>query len=298
MQLGTVIAGVAVARALAAETSRPMPSRPLGGRFQRRGGLQCAGVRRCAAAGTLRGESMARAAPPGSGMAAILGWASARRQRSWRGQCRDSAISCQRQRAQRDRRVGREAALERALAAAHAAGGRAAAGGRHSLALCADGEVSLRLRKVLRASASRRPRCRISATIAPASRATPRKSPTTSPQRVAHRALARRDDTPLRARLPDLLRNPAREGAQHLVRDVVRGSAGRGTRARAARERRRGGARFRPAAISRRASRAARRQRAPPTPRDAGSRPRHRRASSLEYDGREDRQRAEHQNAM
>jgi malonate decarboxylase epsilon subunit len=126
VQLGMVIAGVAVARALAAEGLRPDAVSGLSvGAFSAAVACGALGFAEALELVRLRGESMARAAPPGFGMAAILGLGE-----------RAATALIARVNAQTPLYLaginapteivvsGADAALEGAIAAAHDAGGR------------------------------------------------------------------------------------------------------------------------------------------------------------------------------
>jgi malonate decarboxylase epsilon subunit len=161
VQLGTVIAGVAVARALEAEGLRADAVTGLSvGAFS--AAVACGALGFAAALGLVRvrGEGMARAAPSGYGMAAILGLSARAASALIARVSAQTPLYLAGINAPTETVVsGADAALERAIAAAHEAGGR---GVRlrvntpsHSPLM---DEVSVRLRAALRGTPVAAPR--------------------------------------------------------------------------------------------------------------------------------------------
>ncbi len=161
VQLGTLVAGVAVARALAAEGLRPDAASGLSvGAFAAAvacGALTFAGALELV---RVRGESMARAAPRGYGMAAILGLGERAATALIARINAETPLYLAGVNAPAEIVVsGADAALERAIAAAHEAGGRGVRLRVSTPSHCPlMDEVSVRLREVLQGIALAAPR--------------------------------------------------------------------------------------------------------------------------------------------
>jgi malonate decarboxylase epsilon subunit len=126
VQLGTLVAGVAVARALEAEGLRPDAVAGLSvGAFSAAVACGALGFAEALELVRVRGESMARAAPQGYGMAALLGLGERAATALIARVNEQTPLYLAGVNAPTETVVsGADAALERAIAAAHEAGGR------------------------------------------------------------------------------------------------------------------------------------------------------------------------------
>lgn len=153
VQLGTLIAGVAVARALEAQGLRPDAVAGLSvGAFSAAVACGALGFAEALELVRVRGEGMARAAPPGFGMAAILGLGERAATALIARVNEQTPLYLAGINASTEIVVsGADAALERVIAAAHDAGGR---GVRLRVSTPSHSplmdEVSVRLRALLR----------------------------------------------------------------------------------------------------------------------------------------------------